>query len=774
MAEAIERGRNSREIRRQTEERRARRRETLGQAARIAGQAAPGFLLAFSDAMGVPSGLYAAYMTALAAAGECVAWPCAGAALSVVMQLIWGLAPRWGTLAACVALLFAPRVVFRSGTARLMLWTAAALAPEVIGRIALGTAQEALLSCATMAIGVLSAPVMLRAVRALTGERAIDSLEEQVSVGYLAAMLLCGGGRMMLFGVNVGVAGAALVTVCMALFLGVGAGSVAGMVSGVTLALQGLPLALSVALALGGFLAGMVQGLKRRGLSCLCFTMGCELVLLLCHASGGGGALAALVVPAAAALMRRGTAERLQSFFRRFHDSDAAAGDAYAAAALSAWERTVQAMAEAVPNPLENTETHDAAWWRSRLCDGCPDVEHCACMETERAARQMESVYAAREAEDEDWMRALDGLRGLGCGRLYHLRAQMDALRTESAASRAQSRKAMYQREMLVTHLTAMAGAVRRFSRLSVGESWWERLSARQLSVRAAELACPATLLYARQEEGHARVAWELHRMADAMSQAEDLRLLTEGALAAPMELVRVEDDRVYLTETPPLRVEAGVAGHGLMGDSHNGDAASLTTLADGRYMAALSDGMGHGEQAQAESGQTVTLLRLCLDAGYTRAQALTAVNGMMLLAGRGERFSTVDLFTCNLWSGEAALDKLGAAGSYLLRGDTLTALSGDALPLGILEDVEARSAMLRLKADDRLVLMTDGVEDAFPTRAALTDALRAALAQADATAAAQSLLESAARAAEQGHQDDRTAIVLQFLAASSGGECQE
>lgn len=224
-------------------------------------------------------------------------------------------------------------------------------------QLAAGTAQDAILSCATLAISVLSAPVMLRAIRALTDGRAIDSLEEQVSVGYLAAMLLCGGGRMMLFGVNVGVAGAALVTVCMALFLGVGAGSVAGMVSGVTLALQGLPLALSVALGLGGFLAGMVQGLKRRGVSCLCFALGCELVLLLCHASGGGSALAAIVTPAAAALMRRGTAERLQAFFRRFHAEDAAAGDAYAAAALTAWERIVQAMAEAVPNPLECAET---------------------------------------------------------------------------------------------------------------------------------------------------------------------------------------------------------------------------------------------------------------------------------------------------------------------------------------------------------------------------------------------------------------------------------
>ena len=100
----------------------------------------------------------------------------------------------------------------------------------------------------------------------------------------------------------------------------------------------------------------------------------------------------------------------------------------------------------------------------------------------------------------------------------------------------------------------------------------------------------------------------------------------------------------------------------------------SLGQLQDGRFVAALSDGMGHGNQAAMESRQAVELLRMCLDAGYDRAQTLTAVNGMMLLVGQGERFTTmVDLFLLDLWTGKASLDKLGAAGSDPMQAEGLS-----------------------------------------------------------------------------------------------------
>ena len=738
-------------------------RTALGQMAGIAGKILPSFLLAFADMLGIPSGLHAAYMGAMAAAGESLLWPACGCGLALLMRLVWGLPLRLEMLATVGIMLLSPAVVFQRGTLRLMGWTALSLLPGAIWRTATGTAVEALTGVACMVIGALSAPVMLRALRVIGGDKPIAAMEERVSVGYLVGMLLCGGGRMLLFPVNVGAVGASAVTLAMALFLGAGPGAMLGMLSGLALALQGLPLGLSVALSVGGFLAGMMQCLGRRWLTCLSFALGCGVPLLLMGASGGGCGMAVAAAALTFALLPRDSAERLQRLCRRFLTATDASGDGYAAEALAQWEKTMAAMAAAVPSPVEDEGAHTSSWWKCRLCDGCPDDAACTCMLSDLALDHAERVWQVRDQEDESWALTLENLRGLGCGRLYFLRERMSDLRREEKQQRKDTKRLIHQRDMLVTHLTAMSGAARRFAQLSTGESWWEEMSARQLRRALAETAYPATLLYARRVQGHARVCFELHRVLEAEAQAEELCGMTIRTLCTPMEVTQAEGDRVILAEQPMWQVQQGAVSCGVDGSDICGDTVLCAPLQDGRYLAALSDGMGHGEQARRESRQTAELLQLCLEAGYTRQQTLTAVNGMMLLCGRGERFSTVDMVVCDMWTGQVSVDKLGAASSWLIRGREMTEVTCDALPLGILEQVEASGQTLRLREGDQLFLMTDGVEDAFDSRDSLRDALLRAADEPDAASAAVSLMRSAAAGEGAGSHDDRTAAVLRF-----------
>ena len=743
-------------------ERMRKAQETALRVLGIAGQMLPGFFLSFADVMGIPSGLQAAWMAALAVMGESLLWPAGGWVLALGMRLVWGLPLRLELLLTLGVMLLAPLVIFRRGAWAMMGWTALSLLPTAVLGIFTGTAADGLRGIACVAVSALSAPVMLRGLRALQSGKPMDGMEARVALGYTVGMLLCGGGRMLLFGLNLGVLGAAWITLCMGLYLGVAAGAVTGMASGLVLALQGLPVNLSVALGVGGFLGGMVQSLGRRWLTCVCFALGSTLTMLLSGTAAQGSLWAVLGASAVMILLGRTPAEAVQALFRRFVAERPSAGDAYAASALASWEKVVEAMARAVPSPVEGEEKRDGAWWKEHLCAGCQEEEECPCMLTEKAVHQAEAVWADRQQDEEAWSQALDKLRGLGCGRLYQLWQGMEEMRQAEAVKARQIQKACYQRDMLVTHMEAMAGAARRFAQLSSGESWWDGVSAKQLRKRLSELAFPATLVYARRVQGHAQAAFELHRSLEADEQAQELREIAAQVLDIPMDVAKVEEARVLLTETPLWAVESGMAACGVDGSRENGDTYWLGQLADGRYLAALSDGMGHGALARQESGQTVTLLRLCLEAGYTRAQTLTAVNGMMLLASRGERFSTVDLVTIDLWTGQATLDKLGAAASRLLRGRSMTELTGDALPLGILETVDSRTCMLRLHAGDELVLMTDGVEDAFAGKTELDDAIRDATSEPSAQAAADRLLRMA-REAQGGRKDDMSVVVLRM-----------
>ena len=101
--------------------------------------------------------------------------------------------------------------------------------------------------------------------------------------------------------------------------------------------------------------------------------------------------------------------------------------------------------------------------------------------------------------------------------------------------------------------------------------------------------------------------------------------------------------------------------------------------------------------------------------------------------------------------------------GSFLrVQQGTLSRIAGDALPLGILEEIgedEQSGSSFRLDAGDAVILLTDGVEDAFRTRQALEDAVLTALASDSPEGAAKALLEAALAADDGERRDDQSAV---------------
>ena len=768
MAEAIIRGHKRRADRWMPKKKRGLDRAQIRAMGIFAARSIPGYLLAFADTLSIPSGLHAAYGMALAATGGDVRPVLLGSAAAMMMRLLSGLAPRWEMLLTLVFIAMAPLVVNQRSTWRLSVYTALALLPTGIAAFFAPTASQTLQGWAAVCIAALSAPVMVRALKSLSGQGHIASLEERIAVGYLAAMCLCGGARMLLLGINLGMLMGAGASLVVAMSLGVGAGVLTGMLAGVTLSLQGLPVVISVALAMGGFLGGVAASISRRRMSCGFFAAGAYLPLLLSGANGLGCGPAVLVATVVLSLTPRGHWEWMTRQIRRLMPNDPVPGDAYAADALHAWEQTIGAMARAMPCPREEEEQRTGAWWEKHLCRGCPEVEHCGCLCTELGAAKAEAVWEYRFADERIWQDALELLRGMGCQRLYNLMNSMNALRREDEAERLNARQAQMRRDMLLTHLTAMSGAARRFASLSCGENWWDYTAARRIRGVLAERAVPAALSYVRRVQGHVQAAFELQYITGARTQAEALAELMDAVLGAPMEVTSIDGDRVLLKETPLLQAMAGMASAAVTPGQECGDTSWVGRLQDSRFLAALSDGMGHGERAAMASRQTVELLRLCLDAGYNRQQTITAVNGMMLLDGEGEHFSTADVLIIDLWSGNASLDKLGAAVSWVFSRGKLIRVTGDTLPLGIVEGVDHNGSTFRLQEGDAVVLLTDGVEDAFASTSTLEEAILGVVNMSCPQTAAETLLAAAMEGSEGQRQDDQSVLVVYIRSAGS------
>ena len=83
----------------------------------------------------------------------------------------------------------------------------------------------------------------------------------------------------------------------------------------------------------------------------------------------------------------------------------------------------------------------------------------------------------------------------------------------------------------------------------------------------------------------------------------------------------------------------------------------------------------------------------------------------LSLRAERSDSFTTVDLLTFSLRSGEGWLYKYGAAPSYVKRGARVRRVGCSSLPAGLAEEtLPPETTQLRLAGGSFFVMVTDGV----------------------------------------------------------------
>lgn len=160
-------------------------------------------------------------------------------------------------------------------------------------------------------------------------------------------------------------------------------------------------------------------------------------------------------------------------------------------------------------------------------------------------------------------------------------------------------------------------------------------------------------------------------------------------------------------------RLLVGAASAGREGGI-SGDTYSCIQIPGGRYALILSDGMGTGAEAAAESATTVTLLEQLLRAGFGEELAVKTVNSLLLLHSPVETFATVDMAVVNLYTGRLQWVKIGAAPGFIYRRDgTAEIIRTPSLPVGIVNPIEVVVVERELAAGDTLLLVTDGLLEA-------------------------------------------------------------
>jgi len=195
-------------------------------------------------------------------------------------------------------------------------------------------------------------------------------------------------------------------------------------------------------------------------------------------------------------------------------------------------------------------------------------------------------------------------------------------------------------------------------------------------------------------------------------------------------------------------------------GETVSGDAGTYFKRSDGKAYLLLCDGMGSGEAASRESGLAIRLLEQFLQTGVSADHALLTLTSALALRGEDSGgFTTVDLLELDLFTGDGALYKLGAAPTYVRQGESIRRLAGASLPAGLAEGTREAvdRFVLKLTPGDCVLMVSDGIcgtgEDGW-----LMALLREFDGDSPRALAARLITDS-----PQGATDDRTALVVKF-----------
>lgn len=178
--------------------------------------------------------------------------------------------------------------------------------------------------------------------------------------------------------------------------------------------------------------------------------------------------------------------------------------------------------------------------------------------------------------------------------------------------------------------------------------------------------------------------------------------------------------------KAPNLDAIFGVSQATKYQSTASGDTHSVLKIDQNKFLIALSDGMGSGEKAKNTSVATINLLESFYKAGLDSQTILQSVNKILSL-GAEDTFSAVDIAVCDLKNSTCDFIKVGAPFGLILNKNGVRFIEASSLPLGILDETSPALDTLPIEVDDVIILISDGITDAFGSASEMVEFLQTA-----------------------------------------------
>lgn len=147
-------------------------------------------------------------------------------------------------------------------------------------------------------------------------------------------------------------------------------------------------------------------------------------------------------------------------------------------------------------------------------------------------------------------------------------------------------------------------------------------------------------------------------------------------------------------------------------GSSVSGDCSLQMKLEDGKYLLAISDGMGSGKASRESSRLTIKMLEEMLSNGFDNDETINFINDSVNAKTDSEMYATLDFAILDLFTGNVKIAKSGACNTYIKNKKNVRVVKSQTMPVGIVEKTELSSQTVDVSDGDIIVMCSDGLLD--------------------------------------------------------------
>ena len=195
----------------------------------------------------------------------------------------------------------------------------------------------------------------------------------------------------------------------------------------------------------------------------------------------------------------------------------------------------------------------------------------------------------------------------------------------------------------------------------------------------------------------------KLEQIAEILTNILKEPIVLNAEATVGKKIVYLSDDKYIMA--------IGMAQETKNNSKQSGDSILNIRLKDGKYLVAISDGMGSGKEAKNSSNQTLRLLENLLVSGFDKKASLDLINNALMNQNK-ETFATLDIAIVDLYEGNVEFIKSAACPTYIKKNKRVQMIRSNSLPTGILEESKLETFDKDITDGEIVVLCSDGILD--------------------------------------------------------------